>query len=80
MLSGSKNYFVFVVGAVFPFEFKMNIAMQLDVLMAHTRHIESNWERSSSLIIVSLSIIRHNSLGERVIMERMFRLVDTKVV
>ena len=58
----------------------MNVAMHLDVLMTHTRRIESNWERSSLLIIARHGIIRHNSLGEWVIMEWMFRLVRTKVV
>ena len=37
--------------------------------------LESNWSRSTSLIVLRHSIIRHNRLGERVMMERMFRLV-----
>ncbi len=75
LLAGSKSYFVLVVGAVFAFAFYMNMAMQQDVSMIHTHRIESNWGRSSSLVVLQHSMIRHNCLGEWVMMEPMFCLV-----
>ena len=78
MLAGSKNNFVAVVGSVFQFWVFNKRSDATSVSTTHTRRIESNWRRGLSLIILRHSIIRHNRFGERVMMERMFRLVSDK--
>ncbi len=73
MLAGSKN--CFVVGVFFSVLVVNGRSNATIVSMTHAHRIESNWGRSSSLFVSRHSAIRPNRLCERVMMERLFRLV-----